>query len=333
MACWKENFWTELLASLPEMVRMSSLLPTEKAGDEVRERGEWRVSIPLDWEGERARPHWAGGFTPEWGHSPAPHPGPSCPLQSQTQRCCCLKPCWLPVAMLPARASLHWTQWLTWLPGEFIPWGWNRQENEMERADLPFALLLHCNHIFHNRNIPEKKRKWELNVWTGWQAEHAAMSQRCQQHPSGARLVDEGNVCLSPYMRKVRLTGAQVESYSHFVLPKMLLSASGLLSTFPPHSHEVTGKQLSNQLLLLLSCPSETNYDEKKQNICYQWIFHQRTGDPPAAPSGHYPDALRDSTSPETAFSTDAGHLCLYTCRLHSLLGYQYFWEMKKKCT
>lgn len=48
----------------------------------------------------------------------------------------------------------------------------------------------------------------------------------------------------------------------------MLLSASGLLSTFPSHSHEATGKQLSSQLLLLLSCPSETNYEEKTQNIC-----------------------------------------------------------------
>lgn len=28
----------ELLASLPEVVRMSSLLPIKKAGDEVRER-------------------------------------------------------------------------------------------------------------------------------------------------------------------------------------------------------------------------------------------------------------------------------------------------------
>lgn len=48
----------------------------------------------------------------------------------------------------------------------------------------------------------------------------------------------------------------------------MLLSASGLLSTFSPHSHEATSKQLSSQLLLLLSCPSEKNYEEKKQNIC-----------------------------------------------------------------
>lgn len=98
MACWEEHFWTDLLASLPEMVRISSLLPTETAGDKVRERWEWRVSTPLDREGERARPRWAGGFTPEWGHSLAPHPGPSCPLQPQTQRCCCLKPCWRHVA-------------------------------------------------------------------------------------------------------------------------------------------------------------------------------------------------------------------------------------------
>lgn len=96
------------------------------------------------------------------------------------------------------------------------------------------------------------------------------MSQGCQQHPTGARLVSAGNVCLSSYsnMTEVRLTGAQVKSYSHFVLAKMLLSASGLLSTFSPHSHEATIKQLSSQFLLLLSCPSEKNYEEKKQNIC-----------------------------------------------------------------
>lgn len=113
------------------------------------------------------------------------------------------KPCWwhcLALATLPGSASLHWTQWLTWLPADFIPCGWNRQENEMDRVDLPFVLLLHCNHIFHNRNIPENKRNGELNVWTGWQAEHTAMSQGCQQHPTDARLVSAGRVCLSPYM-------------------------------------------------------------------------------------------------------------------------------------
>lgn len=50
----------ELLPSLPEVVRMSSLLLIKKAGDEVRERWEWQVSVPLDGEGERAGPHWAG---------------------------------------------------------------------------------------------------------------------------------------------------------------------------------------------------------------------------------------------------------------------------------
>lgn len=168
--------------------------------------------------------------------------------------------------MLPGTASLHWKQWLTWLPVDFIPCGWNRQENETNRADLPFALLLHCNHIFHNRNIPGNKRNWELNVWIGWQAEWLQGATDVSSTTLTTRLISARNVCLGPCsnMREVRLTGARVKSYSHFVLPNMLLSASGLLSTFPPHSHEATGKQLSSLLLLLLSCPSETNYEEKK---------------------------------------------------------------------
>lgn len=93
MACWEEHLWTELLASLPEAARMSSLLPTEKAGDEVRERWEWQVSIPLDGEGERAGLHIGLGASPHSeGILLSPSPGP--PAATDTEMAAVQKPCW-----------------------------------------------------------------------------------------------------------------------------------------------------------------------------------------------------------------------------------------------